>query len=108
MDKLIYAYSELKEGLYIVEENQTISSIAEKFNTTENLIILDNHLTKEVEKGDYLYVKSYDKVIEVGLEEDLLAVLRKYKITEEKLLRINRINYIYPTQKLVINDEDKF
>ena len=108
MDKFDYAFSECKEGLYIVEEFDTISSLAEKFNTTENLLIIDNHLTKEVEKGDYLYVKSYDKVVCVKIDEDIDVVSKKYGMTKEEILRLNRINYIYTTQKLVIYEKDKF
>ena len=108
MDKLNYALCEQNEGLYIVEENDTLSSLADKFNTTENLLIIDNCLTKEVEKGDYLYVKSYDKVISVKIGEDVDSISQKYNITKEEILRINRITYVYPTQKLVINEKDKF
>ena len=52
MDKLSYIIDDLNEGLYIVEDGDTLKSIASKFKTTKNLIIIDNYLTDEVKKGD--------------------------------------------------------
>ena len=59
MEKLRYCIDVLNEGLYVVEEGDTLKSIANKFKTTKNLIIVDNYLTTDVKKGDYLYIKKY-------------------------------------------------
>ncbi len=90
------------EGLYIVEKGDTLSSIALKFNTTKNMIILDNRLTEEVKEKDYLYIKRYKTVYSVDVCDTLDSIAKKFNMTKEEILRLNRINYIYPTLKIVI------
>lgn len=91
------------EGLYIVEKGDTLSSIAKKFNTTKNLIIIDNRLIEEVKEGDYLYIKRHKTVYTVEVNDSLEGLENKFNISKEEILRINKIKYIYPTQKIVID-----
>jgi LysM repeat protein len=90
------------EGLYIVEKGDTLNSIALKFNTTKNMLILDNHLTEEVKEKDYLYIRRYKTVYSVEACDTLDSLANKFNMTKEEILRINRINYIYPTLKIII------
>lgn len=103
MDKLSYIVDVLNEGLYIVEEGDTLNGIASKFNTTKNLIIIDNHLTTEVIKGDYLYIKKYNRIYTVEPSDSLESISVKFNLTKEEILRVNKIKYVYPTQKIVID-----
>ncbi len=103
MDNFVFSLSLFNEGLYIVEKGDTIKSIALKFNTTKNLIIYDNFLSREVEENDYLYIKCYKTVYTVTATDTLKDIAEKFNKTEEEILRLNRIKYIYPTQKIVID-----
>lgn len=91
------------EGLYIVEKGDTLSSIAKKFTTTKYLIILDNFLTEEVKEKDYLYIRRYKTVYEVEPFDTLDSIALKFNKSKEEILRVNKINYIYPTQKIIID-----
>lgn len=91
-----------KKGVYIVQKNDTLSSIAKAFNTTENLLIKDNFLTGECVLGNCLYIQSFSEIYEVKIEDTLDSISKKCKISIEELKRINKISYIYPTLKLVI------
>ena len=90
------------EGLYVVEKDDTLNSIALKFNTTKNMLIVDNRLSDEVKEKDYLYIKRYKTVYSVAVCDTLDSIAKKFNMTKEEILRINRINYIYPTLKIVI------
>ncbi len=103
MDKLSYIIDGLNEGLYIVEDGDTLKSIASKFKTTKNLIIMDNYLTDEVKKGDYLYIKKYNRLYVVEPSDSLESISEKFSISKEEILRVNKIKYIYPTQKIIID-----
>lgn len=91
------------EGLYIVERGDTLKSIALKFNTTKNMIILDNRLTEEVKQNDYLYIKRYKTIYEIKVSDTLEGIANKFNLTKEEILRKNGINYIYPTLKIIID-----
>lgn len=103
MEKLRYCIDVLNEGLYVVEEGDTLKSIANKFKTTKNLIIIDNYLTTDVKKGDYLYIKKYNRIYTVEPSDSVESISIKFNVKKEEILRVNKINYIYPTQEIVID-----
>lgn len=102
MENLKLAINDSLEFIYSVEQNETITSISKKFSTTENLIILDNNLTKEVEEGDKIYIKRYNSVYTVCPLDTLESVCNKFNITKEDLLFENKITYIYVGERIVI------
>lgn len=105
MNKFDYALNDLKQGFYIVEEGETLKSISEKFCTTETLIIVDNNLKNEVNKNDYLYIRSYTCTYVVKVTDSIETLERKFNLTKEEILKLNKVNYIYPFQKLVFNEK---
>lgn len=100
-----YSLLDKKEGIYIVEEGETLYDIECKFNTTKQIIISSNFLKDEVNKDDYLYIKCYNKVYEVSPRDTLKSISLKFNVKEEKILKDNKINYVYPYQKIVIEDD---
>ncbi len=102
MENLKLVIKDNLEFIYTVEVGETISTIAVKFSTTENLIITDNNLKKEVEAGDKLYVKRYKNVYTVCPLDTLDSVCEKFKISKEDLLFENKITYIYAGERIVI------
>ena len=102
MDKLEYLITHYNEGVYIVEEGESLTEISNKFSTTEILIISDNCLKCQPLEGEALYIKSYALTYMVKPADTLDSVSQKFNVSKEELLRINRVNYIYPTQKIVI------
>ncbi len=92
----------LKEFYYVCEEGDTLSEIANKFKTTKNLIIKDNYLSSEVKNGTVLFIKKYEIIYEVEPSDNIEKIAEKFNMTSEEILRVNKINYVYPTQKIVI------
>ncbi len=93
---------ESKKSVYFVQAGDTISSIAKKFNTTENIIIKDNFLTCECNVGNCLFIESFAKIYIVKIEDTLDSISKSCKISIEDIININKINYIFPNQKLAI------
>ena len=105
MNTFNLAFLKYKQGLYIVQKGDTIKSISRAFSTTERLIIADNFLNSEVSEGDYLFIKIYDNIYEVKVEDTLFDIAKKFNVSEEEILKINKIDYIYPTQKIIIYEK---
>ena len=98
---------------YIVKSGDTLSAIANKYNTTYQQIAKDNniknpnkiypnqklkiYLDKTEEKNEIIYI--------VKSGDTLTAIAKKYNTTYQKIAKDNNIenpNKIYPNQKLVI------
>ena len=102
MEKLKPLYADKLDCVYVVEEGDTLKSIAEKFSTTENLIIVDNFLNSQLKIGDRLYVKSYQKTYVVTPCDSLENIALKFGTTKDEILKINKISYIYVGERIVI------
>ena len=98
---------------YIVKSGDTLSEIAEKYNTTYQKIAQDNN----IENPNLIYpnqkLKIYINVSQgtnetiyiVKSGDTLSAIAQKYNTTYQKIAKDNNIsnpNLIYPNQKLVI------
>ena len=96
---------------YRINKDETLQSIAKKFNTSvkvlqdiNNLYYLDDiredmEIVVPVESKDYFNYY----VVESG--DSLYAIARKYNINPELLANINGLNnddYIYPNQQILI------
>ena len=102
MENLKPIFALQNESVYVVEEGDTLKSIAEKFSTTENLIIIDNFLNSQIKIGDKLYVKSYQKTYVVTPCDSLEKIALKFNATKGEILKINKISYIYVGERIVI------
>ena len=98
---------------YIVKSGDTLSAIAQKYNTTYQKIANDNN----IENPNLIYpeqkLKIYTNVSQETNEiiyivksgDTLSAIAQKYNTTYQKIAKDNNIsnpNLIYPNQKLVI------
>lgn len=95
---------------YIVKSGDTLSEIAEKYNTTYQKIAKDNN----IENPNLIYpnqkLKIYTNVLQetiyiVKSGDTLSEIAQKYNTTYQKIAKDNNIsnpNLIYPNQKLVI------
>lgn len=88
-------------GIYVVGEGETVKGVAEKFCSTEEIIISENNLSKELQFGDVIYVSRFSRcyVVKVGdSESDVLLALN---VSKEELYSVNKVNYIFPYMRLV-------
>ena len=88
-------------GVYYCEDGDTLLSIAQKFSTSKELLLKENHLTGEVKEGDCLFIKRHKTVYTVQVEDTPISVAEKLGITVEKLFELNKINEIFPYMQVV-------
>ena len=96
------------ETVYIVQPGDTLSAIANKYNTTVDKLVALN----DIDDPDLIYVGDKIKVTDnnvdyyiVQLGDTLTAIARKYNTTVYKLKTINNIpnaNLIYVGQKIKV------
>lgn len=99
MESLIERF---RGGVYVFEKGDTLKSVAEKFNTTERVIICDNNLTAPPVAGQAAYIAPGEKVIVTGVEDDILSVCKNYGVSENEIYRLNKTDYIYPLMRLIV------
>ena len=98
---------------YIVKSGDTLSAIAQKYNTTYQKIAKDNNIANPNLIYPNQKLKIYTNVSQETNEiiyivksgDTLSAIAQKYNTTYQKIARDNNIenpNLIYPNQKLVI------
>ena len=102
MEKLKLACLDKTGNFYVVCKGDNLRTIAEKFSTTENLIINDNYLKNPIKIGEKLYIKSYKKTYQVSPCDTLKSIALKFNVSEQKILEINKITYIYAGERIVI------
>ena len=102
MENLIHIINCYGEGVYVVESGDTLSSIAEKFSTTENLIAIENNINSEVNIGDKLYIKMHKTIYTVTPMDTLKSIATKFNVSEDRLLYENKISYVYVGERIVI------
>ena len=93
----------IKEFLYIVQDNDTLMSVSTKFEIPFTEIISLNNLSSEIEVGDVLLL-SYGKgkYYKVELQETAKSIAEKFGIEEQKLLAVNKIDYVFYGLTLLI------
>ena len=89
------------QGVYYCEDGDTLSSIAQKFSTSKELLVKENDLKGEIKAGDYLFVRRYKKVYVVQVEDTAKTVAEKLGTTVENLFETNKITEIYPFMQVV-------
>ena len=88
-------------GVYYAEGGDTISSVAEKFSTSREILIRDNNLKCEIEEGECLYIRKFSKVYTVKVGDTFDSVAKELGTSVEELKRVNGIEYIYPYMQVV-------
>lgn len=96
---------------YLIKEGDTLSKIAQKFNTQEDIIMEINNIPfpDMIRKGKEIIVPiNKDKYFEyytIQKGDSLYAIARRYNINPELLSILNGIDkedYIYPNQEILI------
>ncbi len=101
MNFLTYSLLAKGQGIYYCQEGDTLDGICEIFSTSKNIIVKDNFLTKDIERGDFLYIKIYKKVYTVKVGDTPFSVANALGVSVDEMFQINRINYVYPFMKVV-------
>lgn len=101
MKKLTLVLDSENEGIYTVQQGDTLDSLAIRFSTPKDLIVKDNFLSSDIEVGDRLYIKRYKKVYVVAVGDTPELVAKRLNLTVDELFRINKINYVYPYMQVV-------
>ena len=96
---------------YILREGENLFNVANKYNTTTNVISNLNNISgiDDLREGIELIVpvnsKEYFNYYVVESGDSLYKIARKYNINPELLANLNGLNfddYIYPNQQLLI------
>ena len=90
--------------IYFVKENETLASVADKFNTTVEIIKEDNQITQASE-GDILWIRKKNTMIYVVKPADtLVSISEKLNVTMDHIIKINNLKSenLFIGQKLLI------
>ncbi len=86
----------MKKFFYRVTENDTLFSIAQKFNIPVTLLVKLNNLKTEVESGDLLYIEKEDCLLyNVKPFDTASSLALKFNTTEQKILSDNGVDYLF-------------
>ena len=85
----------MKKFFYRVQENDTLSSIAQKFNAPIGKMIFNNNLTKEVCAGDILFIEQVNNCYLVKPLDRIEDLAEKFNQTPQEILEKNHLMYIY-------------
>lgn len=98
------------EGIYIVEEGDTLYSVAKKFGVSPRAIAVDNQIDKELFVGQFLYVLRRGNTYVVQVEDTFEKIAKNFGVSPNDIKKLNKIEYLYPGEIIDIktNDYDKF
>lgn len=86
----------MKKIFYRVDDGDTISKVAKRFNVPPFALIKQNNLTAEISCGDLLCVEILDrKTYTVDVGDTLLSIADRFNIPPNKLLEDNGVPYIF-------------
>lgn len=100
-------------SIYEVEENDTLSGIANSLGVSLSKLIELNGRLDNVSKGQLIIVPNQNQdyiTYEVVSGDNLYQIAKKYGTTVDIIERLNGLeqnSYIYPKQKLLIPKENK-
>ncbi|MEW5805444.1 MAG: peptidoglycan DD-metalloendopeptidase family protein [Patescibacteria group bacterium] len=92
---------------YLVQEGDTLESLAAKFSIDKDTIIWANNLKdSEIQSGDYLIILPISGVLhEVDQGETLAGLAEYYNVAEERIVLANNLfdqEQVMPGEKLII------
>ena len=92
-----------KTFLYKVELGDSLKSIADKFNTTQRVLIVINGLEFEPKVGEFIIVEKLEGESHVVLPlETLDSIAQKYNVSVQEIIRKNKTDVIFVGQKIYI------
>ena len=85
-----------KTFLYKVEKGDSLKSIADKFNTTQRVLIVINGIETEPKVGEFIVVEKLDGKMHVVMPmETIDSIAQKYGVNVQEIMRKNKIDLIY-------------
>ena len=89
--------------LYVVETGDNLKIIADKFNTTQRVLIMINGLENEVKVGEYILIEQLDGIKYIVKPGDTLEQIATYSKDSLQSIKIrNKIDDVYVGQKIYI------
>ncbi len=85
----------MKKFFYRVQTEDSLNSIAQKFNAPIGRLIFNNNLTKEVSAGDIIFVEQVEKVYLVKPLDTIEKLAIKFNQNPQQILEKNYLSYIY-------------
>ena len=105
MKKLISVISDSGTGIYFTSKTETLRQVEEKFNMPMRLIMLENSLTSLDVSSRALFIKKHAKLYTIKPTDTIQNLQQKFSVSIETLYNLNKTNYFYPGQKILINNE---
>ncbi|MBE5742752.1 MAG: LysM peptidoglycan-binding domain-containing protein [Clostridiales bacterium] len=101
--KLNSVYDNKKTFIYIAQKEDTVQSLAERFHTTQEVIISLNGLTEDVSKGEYLVIERIDGVEYTVMPCDTVeSIAEKFCVNAVDIMLKNKVDVIYVGQKIYV------
>ncbi len=104
MAKLDYLINLLNGGYYYVEKGESLKNVANAFQTTERDIVLKNGVVSDSYCG-VIKIKKHPIIYTVTPTDTIENIAEKFAVLPNNILKTNDIGYIYPGQKLIIENE---
>ena len=94
----------MKKLIYRVIEGDTLKSVSDFLNIPESIIIELNNLSREIEKGDLLFVEinKSSPLYLVKPTDTLESIAKSFCVDKKEILDLNFIPYVYMGQKILI------
>ena len=99
MNEILFLYSNCKQFVYRVQEGESIFDISKKFNQTPKKIIEQNGLSKPPLANSLICISRGESALYLVKPSDTLQkIAQKFSTTENQILLLNGIEYLYPFQ----------
>ncbi len=85
----------MKKFFYRVQEEDSISSIAHKFNAPIGRLIYNNKLVRDVSAGDIVLVEQVENVYLVKPLDTIESIALKFNLDAQEILNKNHLEYVY-------------
>lgn len=93
--------------IYVVRPGDTLSSIANRFNTTVDVIVRANNIEDPnvIYPGQRLIIPRRPMIYVVQPGDTLYSIAGRYNVSLQRLILVNRLenpNVIYPGMRIII------
>ncbi len=85
----------MKKFFYRVQVEDTLNSIAQKFNAPIGRLIYNNNLTREVSAGDIVLVEQVEKVYLVKPLDTIEDIAKRFNLDAREILEKNHLPYVF-------------
>ncbi len=86
----------MKKFFYRVEKEDSLVKICNRFGVALSVVIKQNALEREVERGDLLYIEKCDGLVYTAQPLDTPnSIAKKFGVSESELLTKNGIEYVF-------------